>query len=78
MSKLRYLPTSDELWLSTLSEEKRKKELAKRIRPIEEVYTLATKILLAQGLNPSTCDYYYCREAFDEAKRRLGPAPLIS
>jgi hypothetical protein len=78
MDKLRYLPTSDELWASTLPEEERKRWEAERKRPTERVYYEAAKILLARGLNPSTCHLYLCREAVVEAKRRLGPDPLIS
>jgi hypothetical protein len=71
--KLRYLPTNDELRELTLPPSKRGRK-----RPVEPVYLEATRILLAKGLNPSTCAIWYCREAYAEAKNRLGPDPLIS
>lgn len=80
MEKLRYLPTNDELWLSTLPEAERKRRQAAHKRPVEKVYYETARILLAKGLDPSNCDIFYTLEAFEEAKRRLGiaPDPLIS
>jgi hypothetical protein len=76
--KLRYLPTSEELWESTLPEAERKRRQAERKRPVDKIYFETARILLSRGLDPSNCDYFYCQEAFEEAKRRLGPEPLIS
>ncbi len=77
MSKLRYLPTNEELRLSTLTPEQRKRREMEDRRLIP-VYDETVRILLAKGLNPSSCPIWHCREAYAEAKRRLGPDPLIT
>jgi hypothetical protein len=77
MERLRYLPTSEELRLSALTPVQRRRRELEEAR-LNRVYREAARILLSRGLIPSTCPMYYCYEAFAEAKRRLGPDPLIS
>ena len=77
MPKLRYLPTSEELRLSTLTPAQRQqKEWDERCR--DRVIAETVRILLRRGHNPSTCEMCHCYEALADAKRRLGPAPLFS
>ena len=78
MTKLRYLPTNDELLDFSLPEAERKRRAEWRKRPAERIYHETARILLARGLDPSTCHFFFCREAYEEARRRLGPDPLIS
>ena len=76
--KLRYLPTNEELRDSTLSKPELARVRAWRKRAAEPVYGEAARILLRWGLDPATAHILYCRIAYEEARRRLGPDPLVS
>ena len=76
--KLRYLPTSDELSDSTLSEAERARVRAWRKRPLEPFYYETARILRRMGLDLMTCHITYYTFACGEARRRLGPESLIS
>jgi hypothetical protein len=77
MPKLHYLPTTDELRERTLSAAQRKRRESEE-RRLDRLYLETARILLARGINPSTCPMNYCYEAFAEAKKNFEPDPLIS